>query len=218
MLTTFNDCDMTAVMEAREAKYKDLFDKKHGVKLGFMGFFVKAACMALKDVPSVNASDRRRRDRLSRLCRHLGRGQRAERPRRAGGPRCRPALVAEIEKAIADFGKSAKDGTLKMEDMKGGTFTISNGGVFGILMSTPIINPPQKRRARPAPHRGPPGGPRRPGRDPPDDVPRAQLRPPPDRWTRGGHLPRRDQESDRGSDADADRFVSFARAPISRSG
>ena len=81
---------------------------------------------------------------------------------------------AEIEKTIADFGKRAKDGTLTMDDMKGGTFTISNGGVFGSLMSTPIINPPQSRRARHAPDRGAPGGPRRPDRGPPDDVPRAQ--------------------------------------------
>ena len=76
MLTTFNDVDMTAVMEAR-AKYKDLFEKKHGVRLGFMGFFAKAACLALKDVPSGQRLDRGRRDRLSRLCRHLGRGLRA---------------------------------------------------------------------------------------------------------------------------------------------
>jgi 2-oxoglutarate dehydrogenase E2 component (dihydrolipoamide succinyltransferase) len=142
MLTTFNDVDMTAVIEAR-TKYKDLFEKKHGVRLGFMGFFVKAACMALKDVPSGQRLDRGRRDRLSRLCRHLGRGVGAQGPGRAGRPRRADAVGRRIEKTIGDFGKRAKDGTLKMEEMKGGTFTISNGGVFGSLMSTPIINPPQ---------------------------------------------------------------------------
>ncbi len=142
MLTTFNDVDMTAVIEAR-AKYKDLFEKKHGVRLGFMGFFAKAACMALKDIPSVNASiegdEIVYHDYADISVAVSG----------AGGlvvPVIRDAdqmSVAQIERTIGDFGKRAKDGTLKMEEMKGGTFTISNGGVFGSLMSTPIINPPQ---------------------------------------------------------------------------
>jgi 2-oxoglutarate dehydrogenase E2 component (dihydrolipoamide succinyltransferase) len=142
MLTTFNDVDMTAVMEAR-AKYKDLFEKKHGVRLGFMGFFAKAACLALKDVPSVNASIDG-----DEIVYHdyADISVAVSSPGGLVVPVVRDAdqmSVAEIERTIGDFGKRAKDGTLKMEEMKGGTFTISNGGVFGSLMSTPIINPPQ---------------------------------------------------------------------------
>ncbi|WP_288456707.1 2-oxoglutarate dehydrogenase complex dihydrolipoyllysine-residue succinyltransferase [uncultured Sphingomonas sp.] len=142
MLTTFNDVDMTAVIEAR-AKYKDLFEKKHGVRLGFMGFFVKAATMALKDIPSVNASIEG-----DEIVYHdyADISVAVSAPNGLVVPVIRDAQdlsVAGIEKTIGDFGKRAKDGTLKMDEMKGGTFTISNGGVFGSLMSTPIINPPQ---------------------------------------------------------------------------
>jgi len=142
MLTTFNDVDMTAVIEAR-AKYKDLFEKKHGVRLGFMGFFVKAATMALKDIPSVNASIEG-----DEIVYH----DYADISVAVSAPNglvvpvirdCQDLSVAGIEKTIGDFGRRAKDGTLKMDEMRGGTFTISNGGVFGSLMSTPIINPPQ---------------------------------------------------------------------------
>ena len=142
ILTTFNDVDMTAVIAAR-AKYKDLFEKKHGVKLGFMGFFVKAACMALKDVPSVNAAiegdEIVYRD-------YADISVAVSAPNGLVVPVIRNAdqlSVAAIEKTIGDFGARAKDGKLSMDEMKGGTFTISNGGVFGSLMSTPIINPPQ---------------------------------------------------------------------------
>jgi 2-oxoglutarate dehydrogenase E2 component (dihydrolipoamide succinyltransferase) len=142
MLTTFNDVDMSAVMDAR-AKYKDLFEKKHGVRLGFMGFFVKAAVQALRDVPAVNASiegdEIVYRD-------YVDVSVAVSAPNGLVVPVVRDAQdmsVATIEKTIGDFGKRAKDGTLKMEEMKGGTFTISNGGVFGSLLSTPIINPPQ---------------------------------------------------------------------------
>jgi len=142
LLTTFNDVDMTAVIEAR-AKYKDLFEKKHGVRLGFMGFFVKAACMALKDIPSVNASIEG-----DEIVYHdyADISVAVSAPNGLVVPVIRDAdalSVAGIEKTIGDFGKRAKNGTLSMDDMKGGTFTISNGGVFGSLMSTPIINPPQ---------------------------------------------------------------------------
>ncbi|MDF2494525.1 2-oxoglutarate dehydrogenase complex dihydrolipoyllysine-residue succinyltransferase [Sphingomonas sp.] len=142
MLTTFNDVDMTAVIEAR-AKYKDLFEKKHGVRLGFMGFFVKAATMALKDIPSVNASIEG-----DEIVYHdyADISVAVSSPGGLVVPVIRDAQdlsVAGIEKTIGDFGKRAKEGTLKMDEMKGGTFTISNGGVFGSLMSTPIINPPQ---------------------------------------------------------------------------
>jgi 2-oxoglutarate dehydrogenase E2 component (dihydrolipoamide succinyltransferase) len=142
MLTTFNDVDMSAVIEAR-AKYKDLFEKKHGVRLGFMGFFVKAATMALKDIPSVNASIEG-----DEIIYHdyADISVAVSSPGGLVVPVIRDAQdlsVAGIEKTIGDFGKRAKEGTLKMDEMKGGTFTISNGGVFGSLMSTPIINPPQ---------------------------------------------------------------------------
>ncbi|MDR7103534.1 2-oxoglutarate dehydrogenase complex dihydrolipoyllysine-residue succinyltransferase [Croceicoccus sp. BE223] len=142
LLTTFNDVDMTAVMEARD-KYKDLFAKKHDVRLGFMGFFAKASCLALKDVPSVNAQIEG-----DEILYHdfVDISVAVSAPNGLVVPVVRDADkkgFAQIEKDIADFGKRAKDGTLTMEDMKGGTFTISNGGVFGSLMSTPIINPPQ---------------------------------------------------------------------------
>ena len=128
MLTTFNDVDMTAVMEAR-AKYKDLFEKKHGVRLGFMGFFAKAACLALKDVPSVNASIEG-----DEIVYHdyADISVAVSSPGGLVVPVVRDAdqmSVAEIERSIGDFGKRAKDGTLKMEEMKGGTFTISNGEI-----------------------------------------------------------------------------------------
>ncbi|MFA6218195.1 MAG: 2-oxoglutarate dehydrogenase complex dihydrolipoyllysine-residue succinyltransferase [Erythrobacter sp.] len=142
LLTTFNDVDMSAVIEARE-RYKDLFAKKHDVRLGFMGFFAKAACLALKDVPAVNACIEG-----DEIVYHdyVDISVAVSAPGGLVVPvvrDCQAKGFARIEKDIADFGKRAKDGTLTMEDMKGGTFTISNGGVFGSLMSTPIINPPQ---------------------------------------------------------------------------
>jgi 2-oxoglutarate dehydrogenase E2 component (dihydrolipoamide succinyltransferase) len=142
LLTTFNDVDMTAVIEAR-TKYKDLFEKKHGVRLGFMGFFVKAACMALRDIPNVNAQIDG-----EEIVYHdyVDVSVAVSAPNGLVVPVIRDAQalsVAGIEKTIGDFGARAKAGTLTMDDMKGGTFTISNGGVFGSLMSTPIINPPQ---------------------------------------------------------------------------
>ena len=142
MLTTFNDVDMTEVMAAR-TKYKDLFEKKHGVRLGFMGFFTKAVCMALRDVPAVNASIEGE-EIVYRNYADISVAVSA--PNGLVVPVIRDAQdmsVATIEKTIGDFGAKAKAGTMTMDDMKGGTFTISNGGVFGSLMSTPIINPPQ---------------------------------------------------------------------------
>jgi 2-oxoglutarate dehydrogenase E2 component (dihydrolipoamide succinyltransferase) len=142
LLTTFNDCDMTAVIEAREA-YKDLFAKKHGIKLGFMSFFAKASCLALKDVPSANAY--LEGDEIV-YHDYVDISVAVSAPNGLVVPVVRDAdrkSFAQIELDIADFGARAKDGTLTMDDMKGGTFTISNGGVFGSLMSTPIINPPQ---------------------------------------------------------------------------
>jgi len=142
LLTTFNDCDMSAVIAAREA-YKDLFAKKHGIKLGFMSFFAKAACLALKDVPAVNA--RIEGDEVV-YHEYVDISVAVSAPSGLVVPVVRNAdalSFAEIEQAIADYGQKARDGTLTMADMTGGTFTISNGGVFGSLMSTPIVNPPQ---------------------------------------------------------------------------
>ena len=142
LLTTFNDVDMTEVIAAR-TKYKELFEKKHGVRLGFMGFFVKAACQALRDIPNVNAQIDG-----DEIVYHdyADISVAVSAPNGLVVPVIRDAQdmsVAAIEKTIGDFGARAKAGTLTMADMQGGTFTISNGGVFGSLMSTPIINPPQ---------------------------------------------------------------------------
>lgn len=142
LLTTFNDVDMTAVIETRN-KYKDSFAKKHGIKLGFMSFFAKAAHLALKDVPSVNAQIEG--DEIV-YHNYVDISVAVSAPNGLVVPVVRDIdkkSFAQIELDIADFGKRAKDGSLTMEDMKGGTFTISNGGVFGSLLSTPIINPPQ---------------------------------------------------------------------------
>jgi len=142
MLTTFNDVDMSAVIDAR-TRYKDLFEKKHDIRLGFMGFFVKACALAAKDVPSVNAS--LEGDEIV-YHDYLDVSVAVSAPKGLVVPVVRNAdsmSFAEIEKTIADFGKKAKEGTLTVEEMSGGTFTISNGGVFGSLLSTPIINPPQ---------------------------------------------------------------------------
>lgn len=142
MLTTFNDVDMTAVMEARN-RYKDSFEKKHGVRLGFMSFFVKACALAAKDVPSVNA--RIDGDEIV-FHDYMDVGVAVSGPGGLVVPILKDAQAkgfAQIELEIADFGKRARDGQLKLEELQGGTFTISNGGVFGSLMSTPILNPPQ---------------------------------------------------------------------------
>jgi 2-oxoglutarate dehydrogenase E2 component (dihydrolipoamide succinyltransferase) len=142
MLTTFNEVDMSGVVGLR-SHYKDLFEKKHGVKLGFMGFFVKACTQALKEVPNVNAEIDGTDIVYKNFC-HIGVAVGTDKGLVV--PVVRDAdrkSIAEVEKAIADFGKRARDGQLKIEEMQGGTFTISNGGVYGSLMSTPILNAPQ---------------------------------------------------------------------------
>jgi 2-oxoglutarate dehydrogenase E2 component (dihydrolipoamide succinyltransferase) len=142
MLTTFNDVDMSAVMAAR-ARYKDLFEKKHGVRLGFMSFFSQAVVLALRDVPAVGASIEGE-EIVYRNYADLGIA--VSSPGGLVVPILRNAdklSFADTEKAIADFGKRAQNGTLKIEELQGGNFTISNGGVFGSLMSTPILNTPQ---------------------------------------------------------------------------
>jgi 2-oxoglutarate dehydrogenase E2 component (dihydrolipoamide succinyltransferase) len=142
ILTTYNEVDMGAIMALRN-EFKDLFEKKHGVKLGFMSFFVKACCHALKEIPSVNAEIDGTDIVYKNYC-HVGVA--VGTPQGLVVPVVRHADqmgFAEIEKTISELGLRARDGKLSMEDMQGGTFTISNGGVYGSLMSSPILNPPQ---------------------------------------------------------------------------
>jgi 2-oxoglutarate dehydrogenase E2 component (dihydrolipoamide succinyltransferase) len=142
MLTTFNEVDMSEVMAMR-ARYKEPFEKKHGVKLGFMGFFVKACVQALKEIPAVNA-EIDGADLVYKNYYHIGIAVGAERGLVVPVVRDADRLtVAEIEKSIADLGKRAREGQLKLDELQGGTFTITNGGVYGSLMSTPILNAPQ---------------------------------------------------------------------------
>jgi 2-oxoglutarate dehydrogenase E2 component (dihydrolipoamide succinyltransferase) len=142
MLTTFNEVDMSAVMNLR-SQYKDLFERKHGVKLGFMGFFVRACVQALKEIPAVNA-EIDGGDIVYKNYYHIGVAVGTEKGLVVPVVReCDQKSLAQIEKEIADLGRRARDGTLKIEEMQGGTFTISNGGVYGSLMSTPILNAPQ---------------------------------------------------------------------------
>jgi 2-oxoglutarate dehydrogenase E2 component (dihydrolipoamide succinyltransferase) len=142
MLTTFNDVDMSAVMKLRN-DYKELFEKRHGTKLGFMGFFVKACIQALKDVPAVNA-EIDGQDLIFKHYFHIGVAVGTDKGLVVPVLRDADHLnLAEVEKTIAGFGKKARDGKLSIEEMQGGTFTISNGGVYGSLMSTPILNAPQ---------------------------------------------------------------------------
>ena len=142
MLTTFNDVDMSAIMKMR-TEYKDLFEKRHGTRLGFMGFFVKACVQALKEVPAVNA-EIDGADIIFKNYYHIGVAVGTEKGLVV--PVVRDAelkSLSEIEGTINDFGRKARDGKLTIEDMQGGTFTISNGGVYGSMMSTPILNAPQ---------------------------------------------------------------------------
>jgi 2-oxoglutarate dehydrogenase E2 component (dihydrolipoamide succinyltransferase) len=142
MLTTFNEVDMTHVMALRN-QYKDLFEKKYATKLGFMGFFVRACVQALKEIPAVNA-EIDGTDIVYKNYYHIGVAVGTDKGLVVPVVRdCDRKSLAEIEKEIADFGLRARDGTLKLEEMQGGTFTISNGGVYGSLMSTPILNAPQ---------------------------------------------------------------------------
>ena len=142
MLTTFNEVDMGHVMALR-TQYRDLFEKKHGVKLGFMGFFVKACVQALKDIPAVNA-EIDGTDIIYKNYYHIGIAVGTERGLVVPVVRdCDQKSLAEIEKTIADFGRRARDGALKIDELQGGTFSITNGGIYGSLMSTPILNAPQ---------------------------------------------------------------------------
>jgi 2-oxoglutarate dehydrogenase E2 component (dihydrolipoamide succinyltransferase) len=142
MLTTFNEVDMSQVMGLRRS-YQDLFEKKHGVRLGFMGFFVKACVAALKDIPAVNAEIDGTDIVYKNYC-HIGVAVGTDRGLVVPVVRDAQELsIAEIEKRIGELGRAARAGELAIEDMQGGTFTITNGGVYGSLMSTPILNAPQ---------------------------------------------------------------------------
>ena len=142
MLTTFNDVDMGAVMKMR-SQYKDVFEKKHGVKLGFMGFFTKAVVQALKEIPAVNA-EIDGQDIVYKNYYHVGIAVGTDKGLVVPVVRDADTMsIADVEKSIAGYGKKARDGQLKIEEMQGGTFTITNGGIYGSLMSTPILNAPQ---------------------------------------------------------------------------
>jgi 2-oxoglutarate dehydrogenase E2 component (dihydrolipoamide succinyltransferase) len=142
ILTTFNEVDMSALIELRK-RYKEAFEKRHGVKLGFMGFFVKACCQALEEIPAVNAEIDGTDIIYKRFC-HIGVAVGTEKGLVVPVVRDADRLsIAEIEKTIAELGRKARDGALDIADLQGGTFTISNGGVYGSLMSTPILNAPQ---------------------------------------------------------------------------
>jgi 2-oxoglutarate dehydrogenase E2 component (dihydrolipoamide succinyltransferase) len=142
MLTTFNEVDMTHIMALR-AQYKDVFEKKHSSKLGFMGFFTKACVQALKDIPAANA-EIDGTDLIYKNYYHIGVAVGTDKGLVVPVVRdCDHKSIADIEKSIADFGRRARDGQLKIDEMQGGTFTITNGGIYGSLMSTPILNAPQ---------------------------------------------------------------------------
>jgi 2-oxoglutarate dehydrogenase E2 component (dihydrolipoamide succinyltransferase) len=142
MLTTFNEVDMSAVMHLR-SQYRDQFEKKHGVKLGFMSFFVRACVQALREIPNVNA-EIDGTDIVYKNYYHIAVAVGTEKGLVVPVVRdCDLKSFAQIEKEIADYGRRAREGTLKLEELQGGTFTISNGGVYGSLMSTPILNAPQ---------------------------------------------------------------------------
>src|SRR6266404_1219179 len=142
MLTTFNEVDMSHIMAMR-AQYKDVFEKKHEVKLGFMGFFAKACVQALKDIPAANA-EIDGGDIIYKNYYHIGVAVGTDKGLVVPVVRdCDQKSIAEVEKSIGDFGRRARDGQLKIDEMQGGTFTITNGGIYGSLMSTPILNAPQ---------------------------------------------------------------------------
>ena len=201
LLTTFNEVDLGAVQELR-ARYKDAFEKKHGVKLGFMSFFVKAAIEALKRFPVVNAAVEGD-DIVYHEYFDIGVAVSTERGLMVPVLRDADALsFAEIEQRIADFAQRARNGSITLEELTGGTFSITNGGIFGSLLSTPIVNPPQsailgmhKIQERPMVVDGQIVVAA-------DDVSGADLRPPHHRWTRGRAVPGDHQGLPRGSGAD----------------
>ena len=142
MLTTFNDVDMSAILEMRKS-YRDLFEKRHGVRLGFMGFFVKASVEALKDIPAVNA-EIDGEEIVYKNYYHVGVAVGTDKGLVVPVLRDADRMgLAEVEQTIGEFGRKAREGKLSIEEMQGGTFTISNGGIYGSMLSTPILNAPQ---------------------------------------------------------------------------
>ena len=207
MLTTFNEVDMSAVMALRE-RHKQAFKKRHGVGLGIASFFVKAVDRRAARVPADQRRDPGRRDGAQALLRHRHRRRRGRGARRARAARRRPHVVrARSSSSIRDFAARAEDGTLTLEDLKGGTFTITNGGVFGSLLSTPILNPPQVGilglhaiKERPVAVNGQVV-------DPADDVRRADLRSPHRGRLGSRPVPRAREGARRGSGRAAARLV-----------
>ena len=192
MLTTFNEVDLGAVIELR-ARHKDAFEKKHGVKLGFMSFFVKAAIEGLKKFPVVNASVDGN-DIVYHEYFDIGVAVSTERGLMVPVLRDADSLdFAGIERGIAAFAAKAREGAIALEDLTGGTFTITNGGVFGSLLSTPIVNAAAERDPRHAQDAGAAGGRERRDRGAADDVSRGELRSPHHRRPRGRAVPRDDQ-------------------------
>ena len=180
-------------MELR-ARYKETFKKKHGVGLGFMSFFVKAAVEALKAFPAVNARIDGNDIVYQQLLRHRRGRQHREGPDGAGASATPTSSASPRSRRRSPTSPiKAREGKIAVDDLQGGTFTITNGGVFGSLLSTPILNPPQSAHPRHARDPEAAGRRRRPDRDPPDDVPGPLLRPPPDRRPRGRQLPGADQ-------------------------
>ena len=211
ILTTFNEVDMGEVMALRK-QYNEKFQAKHGVKLGFMSFFVRAAIEALKAFPQINAEI----DGEDVVFKHYyDIGVAVSGSRGLVVPVVRDAdtlSLAELEKRIGDFGVRARNDKLTLADLQGGTFTISNGGIFGSMLSTPILNPPQIGHPGHAQHRRPAGGAGRPDRHPADDVPGALVRSPAGGRPRGGAVPRPHQGVHRGPRAPAARGVRHANA------
>ena len=206
ILTTFNEVNMQPLMELRN-RYKEKFEKEHGVKLGFMSFFVKAAVAALKRYPVVNASV----DGTDIVYHgYFDIGIAVGSPRGLVVPILRDAdqmTFGDIEKKIADYGKRAADGKLALEELTGGTFSISNGGVFGSMLSTPIINPPQSAILGIHATKDRAGGRRRPDCHQTDELPGAFVRSPHHRWPGSGACPGCDEGSARRPGAPAARSV-----------
>ena len=211
MLTTFNEVDMSAVMSLRE-RHKQAFKDRHGVGLGIASFFVKASIGALRAFPRINAEIQG--DEMV-LKHYYDIGVAVGASEGLVVPVLRDADrldFAGIEGQIRSFARKAEDGTLSLADLKGGTFTITNGGVFGSLLSTPILNPPQVAHPRPAQNPGASRRRRRPGRRPPDDVRRAHVRPSDRRRLRSGPVPGARQIARRGSGRASPGLSGFSSA------
>ena len=215
LLTTFNEIDMSAVKQLR-AEYRDAFQTKYGMKLGFMSFFVKAVVDALKSQPALNAEIRDNKIVYHHYY-HIGIAVSSTKGLVVPVLRSADRLsFAEIEQAIADFGARASSNKLEPADLEGGTFTITNGGIFGSLLSTPIVNPPQSGVLGMHAIQDRPVAREWRGRHPPHDVRRPHLRPPPGRRPRSRNLPGAHQRSARRPFAHAVGNLSATRSGDTR--